>query len=243
MQIIQILFGIFYLLNTFNSMDETQQSQPQQSLFVPKCTDFELTGKGDNEQWDNTEWIQLAILDESENIYESKFKMLYSEMGIYVLGSFEDNIISTEYTEDQGDIWNGDVFEVFLQTDPSNPLYFEYEINPLNAELAILVPNNEGDFFGWSPWHYEGPRKIKKAVQVYGGKGESGATISSWRAELFFPYALFKAMKNVPPKSGTEWQGNFYRMDYDSGNHRKWSWAPVESSFHEYKKYWPIIFK
>lgn len=224
-------------------MNDMQQNLSQHSLIVPKCTDFELTGKGDNKQWDKTEWIQLPILDESENNYETKLKMLYSELGIYVLGSFEDKMISTDYTKDQSDIWNGDVFEVFLQTDPANPLYFEYEINPLNAELVILVPNNEGDFFGWSPWHYEGPRKIKKAVQVHGGKGESGAAISGWSVELFFPYALFKAMKNVPPKPGTEWRGNFYRMDYDSGERMRWSWAPVTGSFHEYKKYWPITFK
>jgi hypothetical protein len=185
----------------------------------------------------------MTILDETENDFESKFKMLYSENGIYVLGSMEDKLISTDFMEDQGDIWNGDVFEVFLQTDPSNPLYFEYEINPLNAELAILVPNNEGDFFGWSPWHYEGPRKIKRAVQVIGGNAESGASVKSWNVEIFIPFALFKAMKNVPPEAGTEWRGNFYRMDYDSGEQIKWSWAPVESSFHEYNKYWPIIFK
>jgi hypothetical protein len=85
---------------------------------------------------------------------------------MYVLAFCEDNLISTQYTQDQGDIWEGDVFEVFLQTDPENPLYFEYEINPLNTELAILVPNNNGDFFGWSPWHYEGERKVTKAVHV-----------------------------------------------------------------------------
>lgn len=220
-----------------------QQNQSSQTLYVSKCTDFEPNGKGDNDQWHNAEWTQLTVLDEIENAYEGKFKMLYSDQGIYILGSFEDNKISTDYSVDQGDIWNGDVFEAFLQTDPANPLYFEYEINSLNAELAILVPNNEGDFFGWSPWHYEGDRKVKKAVQIHGGKAESGASIAGWTAEFYIPYALFKGLKNVPPQQGTKWHGNFYRMDYDSGRQVKWSWAPVETSFHEYKKYWPIIFR
>ena len=224
-------------------MNAIQLNQTKQTLFVKKCSDFDLSGKGDNSNWEKTDWMHLQVLDEIDNAYDSKFKMLYSEKGIYVLGSFEDRLITTSYTEDQGDIWNGDVFEVFLQTDPADPLYFEYEINPLNAELAILVPNNEGDFFGWSPWHYEGERKIRRTVHVIGGNQESGAAVTGWTVEIFIPYTLFKALKNVPPKPDTEWRGNFYRMDYDTGNRIKWSWAPVEGSFHEYKKYWPIIFK
>ncbi len=214
-----------------------------ESLIVYQCEDFELNGKGDNLQWDKTKWISMPSSEEQIHPYETKFKILYSEKGIYILGYCEDNLISTDYTKDQDDIWKGDVFEVFLQTDPANPLYFEYEINPLNTELAILVPNNEGDFFGWSPWHYEGDRKIKRVVQIHGGNAKSGEKIDAWSIELFFPYALFKALKNVPPKTGTEWTGNFYRMDYDTGERVAWSWKPVEKTFHEYKKFGKLAFQ
>ena len=37
------------------------------------------------------------------------------------------------------DLWNEDVFEVFLWTDERYPVYFEYEISPLNHELPILA--------------------------------------------------------------------------------------------------------
>lgn len=218
-------------------------SPQQEKLIVKQCEDFQLNGKGENSQWDKAEWTIMSIRDEVEDQYETKFKMLYSETGIYVLAYCEDKIISTDYKTDQGDMWQGDVFEVFLHTDTSIPLYFEYEINPLNAELVLLVPNRDDDFFGWIPWHYEGDRKVKKAVHVLDGKAESGAKISRWTAEMFFPYALFKGLKNTPPTPGMEWKGNFYRMDYDTGKCIKWSWAPVEASFHEYKKFWPIIFK
>lgn len=228
------------ILSTFNIMTDNKKDE---HLVVKKCSDFELSGKGENPQWKNTQWTTMAIADETENPYETKFKILYSSKGIYVLGYCQDNIISTDYRIDQGDIWNGDVFEVFLQTDTNNPLYFEYEINPLSTELVILVPNNDGDFFGWLPWHYEGDRKVKKAVQVHGGKAETGAEITGWTVELFFPYTLFKALKNVPPKPGTEWNGNFYRMDYDTGERIRWSWKPVEENFHEYKKFGTLIFE
>ena len=38
------------------------------------------------------------------------------------------------------DLWNEDVFEVFLWTDERYPVYLEYEISPLNHELPILDP-------------------------------------------------------------------------------------------------------
>lgn len=231
---------IFFFLGTFAI---TIQSSMEQHLVVKKCKDFQITGAGDDPQWKQAQWTTMAIADETENPYETKFKILYSSTGFYVLGYCQDKIISTDYSVDQGDIWNGDVFEVFLQTDAKNPLYFEYEINALSTELVILVPNNDGDFFGWLPWHYEGVRKVKKAVHIHGGNAETGSKVTGWTAEMFFPYTLFKALKNVPPKPGTEWKGNFYRMDYDTGERIKWSWKPVEETFHEYKKFGTLIFE
>ncbi len=236
-------FSLIKLLSVIANLNNMPDQSTNQSIQVMKCIDFELNGKGDHEQWDKAEWISLSQLRSNIDGYESKIKMMYSDSGLYILGSFQDKLICTDYETDQGDIWNGDVFEVFLQTDPSNPLYFEYEINPLGTELAILVPNNEGDFFGWSPWHYEGKRKIKKAVRVNGGKAKSKAKIDGWTAELFFPFELFKALKQVPPTQGTAWRGNFYRMDYDTGKRISWSWAPITSTFHEYEKFWLLIFQ
>ena len=243
MKILFIFFNFIYLFYPSTPMTDQQPSSPVDPLIVKKCLDFELNGIGDNAQWNLTDWTSMPVAEDQQDAYETRFKMLYSDKGIYVLAHCEDKLISTEYATDQGDIWNGDVFEVFLQTDPANPLYFEYEINPLNAELAILVPNNEGDFFGWAPWHYEGSRKVKKAVKIHEGKAQPGEKIKGWTAEVFFPFELFKALKNVPPKSGTEWKGNFYRMDYDSGERISWSWKPVEKTFHEYKKFGSLLFQ
>lgn len=224
-------------------MPQTNRVENENVLKVEKCLDFEISGRGDHENWDNTSWVTLDILDEIENAPSTRFKILYSETGIYVLAYCQDSLITTNFTQDQGDIWEGDVFEAFFQTDPDNPLYFEYEINALNTELVILVPNNQGDFFGWAPWHYEGNRKVKKAVFVEGGTQQSGSKITSWTAEMFFPYALFKGLKNVPPQPGTVWKANFYRMDYDTGKRMKWSWKPVEINFHEYSRFGSLVFE
>jgi hypothetical protein len=135
------------------------------------------------------------------------------------------------------------VFEVFFHPDTTMPLYLEYEINAISKELVLLVPNLNGRASGWLPFHYTGRRQVQKMVSVVGGKTEMGAAIKSWSAELFFPYAIFDPLLNVPPVSGTVWHANFYRLDYDSGSMVKWSWAPIEHSFHEFRKFGSIRFE
>ena len=237
-QFLLIILFAFKMTLTEDKADSIQQKES-----ISQTSDFEINGFGDHANWEKASWITLELLDVTKNKYDTKCKVLYSETGLYMYASCEDRLISTSFQQDQGDIWNGDVFEVFLQTDEKNPLYFEYEINPLGAELAILVPNKNGEFFGWSPWHYEGERKVKKIVRVYDGNMEAGSEISKWTAEIFIPYALFRGLRNVPPKSGTKWKANFCRLDYDSGKMVKWSWSPIETTFHEYKKYRTLLFK
>ena len=212
-------------------------------LHVRKCADFIITGKGDNKEWEKSEWHSLLQLDSASYTYESRFKILYSAKGIYVFFSGKDNKISTTYDKDFGDLFRGDVFEVFFHPNPDLSLYFEYEINQLNKELVLMIPNFNGSFYGWVPWHYEKEPAIKKMVSVKGGKAGCGESISSWTAELFFPYQLLLPLTNVPPASGAIWNANFCRLDYDDGNMIKWSWSPIEQSFHEYKKYRSIKFE
>jgi hypothetical protein len=171
--------------------------------------------------------------------YSSRFKILYSETGIYVLFDGEDSLVTTTYTEDFDDLYNADVFEVFFHPQPSDPVYFEYEINALNKELVLLIPNFGGKFLGWIPWHYTGNRKVQKQVHLYKEEGK----LRRWTAEMFFPYVLLAPLQQVPPTKGMQWKANFYRLDYDGGKMHKWAWSPVTGTFHEYAKFGTIVFE
>lgn len=223
-----------------NSYHDSISDHP---LLVRRCDDFSLTGKGDQPVWAKTEWHYLKKLDPEGEDFETKFKILYSATGIYVLFFGRDNVVSTQYDQDFGDLFKGDVFEVFFHPEPGTPLYFEYEINQLGKELVLLIPNFSGSLHGWTPWHYEGDHIVKKMVDVVGGKAEAKAAIRSWTAELFFPFDLLQPLHNVPPVSGTIWNANFYRLDYDSGSMVKWAWSPVSRTFHEYQNFRPLKFE
>jgi hypothetical protein len=211
-------------------------------LTVLPTEDFALTGDGSASPWRRAEWIPLTRRGSAGLDYETRVKVLYSATGLYVLMDGADARLTATMTEDFLDLWTEDVFEVFLWTDEAYPVYFEYEISPLGYELPILVPNLEGDFLGWRPWHYEGDRLTRRATSVTGGPRESGAAITGWRAEVFIPWALLKPLRGVPPGPGSRWRANFYRVDYDGGTATAWMWAPVAGTFHEFRRFGVLRF-
>ncbi|HRO47531.1 carbohydrate-binding family 9-like protein [Agriterribacter sp.] len=235
-------YTLFLIIFSCCNVFAQQPGHAADPLLVKRCNDFTITGKGENAEWQKTNWVTLHQIDDGKQ-YESKYKVLYSSKGIYVLFSGEDEKITSTFENDFDNLFNADVFEVFFHPDPSTPLYFEYEISPLNKELVLLIPNLKGGAYGWTPWHYSGERKVKKSVHIEGGAMEPGSAIRSWSAELFFPYSLLSPLSNIPPKSGTIWNANFCRLDYDSGRMIKWSWSPVERSFHEFKKFRSMRFE
>lgn len=210
---------------------------------VKPTEDFELTGDGSAKAWEQATWVPLHRRSADGLKYETRFKVLYSPKGLYVLMDSTDKKLTATFKEDFQNLWTEDVFEVFLWTDPRDSLYFEYEISPLGRELPILVPNNDGKFLGWLPWHYEGNRKIRKATSATGGAVKSGGEVTGWKAEIFIPYELLAPLRNVPPKPGTRWRANFYRMDYDDGKQTSWDWSRVGPSFHEYQKFGTLVFE
>ncbi|MEM9834323.1 MAG: carbohydrate-binding family 9-like protein [Bacteroidota bacterium] len=212
-------------------------------LYIQPTEDFEIDGEGSNSAWSKTEWITLSLQHGPSEELLTRAKVLHSETGIYYLMQCEDETLTATLTEDFADLYKEDVVEVFLWTDEAQPLYFEYELSPLNYELPIIIPNRNGTFFGWRPWHYEGERLTRHATSVQGGQRESMAKVSGWTAEFFIPYALLKPLGNVPPQAGTRWRGNLYRIDYDLDEPRYWQWQPTSGSFHEYQKFGTFVFQ
>lgn len=233
--IIYRLSVIFLLFPLCLSAQGTRDSG--EPLTIRRTDNFDITGKGTAPAWKSTEWITLEKRKGTAD-YRTRVKLLYSETGIYTLFSCEDQKITATLKEDFAKLWTEDVVEIFFWTDESEPLYFEYELSPLNFELPILVPNMNGDFLGWRPWQYEGERKTRHASHI---ARDRNGNVSEWIAEFFIPYALLKPLKNVPPEKGTTWRVNMYRIDHDQQN-TSWSWKPVQKSFHDYEKFGVVKF-
>ncbi len=212
-------------------------------LHVPQTDDFAVTGRGDAPAWEKAAWEPLQRRTAGGHPYQTRVKMLYSQTGLYVLMDAEDRTITATMNEDFLNLWHEDVLEFFLWPDQQYPVYFEYEISPLGVELPILIPNFDGEFLGWRPWHYEDGRRTRKATTVAGGPKQPGARVTGWRAEVFVPYELLKPLQSVPPQPGTRWRANFYRMDYDDGKTTSWDWARVGPNFHDFNRFGTLVFE
>ena len=228
-----------------STVQPPSQVSPHPELKVRATQDFTVNGRGDNAAWKAVEWVPMNVRRDAKDAYPTRFKVLYSSKGLYVLMDAADKKLTSTFTEDQSNLWTEDVFEVFLWTDERDPVYFEYEISPLNKELTILVPNFDGTFLGWLPWHYDGERRTEKAVSTRGGPQQSMAAVEGWTAEFMIPYALLRPLRNVPPAKGTRWRANFYRIDHDRGKEQsvQWDWSRVDKNFHDYKNFGTLVFE
>ena len=228
-----ILVAVFLL----SVMGSTAQINDSTRLVVKKTKDFTINGNGNAVEWGKVEYLELPKRRSGAMDYKTKMKILYSETGIYCLYQCEDKIITSTIKADFEDIFNEDVVEAFFWPEESSVIYFEYELSPYNYELPILVPNYNGKFLGWRPWHYEGNKKTRHAATI----NKEGNKVVSWTAEFFIPYKLMEPLQNMPPKKGMKWRANFYRIDYDKGT-TYWSWRPTRKNFHDYESFGTIIF-
>lgn len=244
--LLSLLFPVFLLSQTdipsVSTGKTTLERSVPGSVTVIKCQDFTVTGDGRSDAWKNTEWISLVRQGSDDGVYKTRVKVLYSVTGLYFLYDCQDEKLTTTMKADNLNLWEEDVVEAFLWTSEDFPVYFEYEISPMDYELAIMVPNYKGKFLGWLPWNYGGDKRVLHATSTTGGAKISGGTVSGWMAEFFIPYKLLAPLPQVPPSPGTRWRANMYRIDYDKGD-AQFAWQKVSRSFHEYNNFGTFIFQ
>lgn len=209
---------------------------------VPRTADFALDGNGQAAAWDRTAWLPLTRVSGRAD-YATRGKLLYSDTGIYVMVDCVDARLTSTFTQDNANLFTEDVVEVFLWPDAGQPLYFEYELSPLNYELPLLIPNHQGRFCGWLPGWYEGVRRCRHATAVRGGPKAPGAAVTGWTAELFIPFVLLPFSDQNPATPGMRWRANLYRIDYDGGTPTHWTWcAATGKNFHDYANFGTLEF-
>jgi hypothetical protein len=214
-------------------------SQAGRSIEIKRSADFEICGQGTAAPWETTAWVEIPRRTQGRVDYSTRVRILYSETGIYFLFHCEDRVITATMKADNLDLWKEDVVEVFLMPDEKYPLYFEYQLSPLNYELTLLIPNLEGNFLGWLPWKYEGDRQTRRRATIL---TDSQGSVTGWNAEFFIPWKLMEPLITGPPLPGDTWKANMYRLDYDNGATR-FSWQETERNFHEPHNFGTFIFK
>ena len=217
-------------------------TQDTSRFYIVKTTDFTITGDGRAVAWNKTDWVTLPVQEVSGEPPLTRVKALYSDKGLYFLFDCVDQKLSTHYDKDFQPLFKQDAIEVFLWPDTTQVMYFEYELSPLNYEWPLLMIHLNGRSGGWAPMHYEGEKKVQHATSVEGGVKKSMATVTRWRGEFFIPYRVLHPLLGKPPQAGSQWRGNFFRLDYDQG-YTTWTWKKTGPSFHTYQKFGTLVFR
>lgn len=213
------------------------------SLIIPSCPDFPLDGAGSHPAWTASPWLELGDVGGPHPEYRTRAKLLHSATAFYALVECSDRFITSTGLPDMGALFTEDVVELFLWPDERVPLYLEYELSPLNAELVLLVSNREGTFHGWLPYDYQGGRRCRHETRVIGGARAAGAAVSGWTAEFAIPWSLLSGVADLPPDEHSRWHLNLGRIDYDDGQIRHATLsARTGERFHDFRSFQPVSF-
>lgn len=212
-------------------------------LTIPRIEPARITGDGADPAWDALPWLTLTRVGDGAADYRTRARIGWSDEGIHGLIDCEDTRLSCALTEDFAELYREDVVEMFLWPHEPQKVYFEYEVSPLGCELPLMVTNPGGESRPWLPFLYEGERRVRKAVAVRGGEAKPGAAVAGWSAEWCIPFDLMGGMADVPPRAGSRWRGNVYRIDYDADPPSHWALSPATGdNFHRIDGFATFIF-
>lgn len=196
------------------------------SLPLPTMTairidrDFAPDGVLDESEWSRAQPVRLE--------YGSKDSVAKPELSTPVRALWSDKFLYLSYecpyteltvfepkqTDERIGLWNKDVVEAFIGSDPDVPRrYTEYEWAPNGEFLDLTLDHGKSDF-AWSS-------NTEWAVKV-------NEPEKAWRVETRIPLA---ALSDKPPQPGTRWKINLYRVDKAHGTYHAFS-PTLQGSFH-----------
>lgn len=172
-------------------------------------------------------------------------RLLWDDQFLYFLAEMDDLDIYADTTQHNADLWNNDVFELFLKPSTTGLAYYEFEINAQNATLDLFFPSRGSG--GMRRWAKKVPFHLETKVTLRGASTLNNPTDRDigWIVEGRIPWSDF-SLTGGKPNPGDEWRFALCRYDYSVYNEdvETSSSAPLtKSNFHQYEDYSVLKFK
>ena len=187
-----------------------------------------------NSEWDKKIWNETRSLglsnfmgDKPTHFPETKVKLRYDKVNIYVIFSVRDRYIKAVAKETNGKVWEDSCVEFFFSPGPDVERgYFNFEANCKGVFLFQYHLNNDGTKGLVSADDYE---KVKISHSLIKDVEQESTEPEVWTLEYNIPISILsKYMEVDVPKPGVNWRGNFYKCA-DKTSHPHWlTWAPVD---------------
>ena len=172
----------------------------------------------------------------------TKARLLWDRDFLYFHAEMQDRDVYAAETNQDGAIWLGDVFEVFLKPAKDKKGYYEFEFNPANAKLDMYLPSRGAG--GYNRFKSDGEFHLESQVRVDGSLNHYLDVDKGWSVEGRIPWKDF-ARTGGRPEPGEEWTFALCRYDYSVGMDEPSlsTTAPLkQADFHRFEDYSPLRF-
>jgi len=208
-----------------------------------------IDGKDEDAVWKIAEHVGdfqrawVANPDKRKPLTKTDAKICWDRDHLYFFARMEDGDLFATHTEQDGNLWEDDVFELFLKPSQDFPGYYEFEFNAQNAVLDFYFPRRGGGAV--SRFRKDFEFHIQTAVTLNGTLNKWTDRDKGWTVEGKIPWKDF-IRAGGRPRAGDTWKYAACRYDYsvDFEGPNLSSNAPLKKlSFHRYEDYLPLVFE
>jgi len=219
-----------------------------------------IDGQLNDPAWKNVTWTEKFTDIEGDlqpaPTLATTCAMLWDDEFFYIAARLEEPHTSAFLTRRDAVIYHDNDFEVFIDPDGDNHLYYELEINALNTvwDLLLVRPYRDGAP-AVNSWDIQG---LRTAVHIDGTLNNPTDRDRGWSVELAIPWKVLAecAGRPSPPAEGDIWRVNFSRVQWQyevaDGGYRKkvnpntgrqypennWVWSPQGLVAMHYPENW-----
>ncbi len=174
-------------------------------------------------------------------------KLLFDDLGLYIMFRVEDNYIRSLCTQYQQQVCTDSCVEFFVQPT-SDAGYFNFEMNCGGTMLLYYIQNQTRTKTGFEKYTEVTNNWLDKIIKYHSMPDVVEPEIqtpTTWINAYFVPFDLFKAyIPNLPNPAGQTWRGNFFKCA-DKTSHPHWaSWSLVDEplNFHRPERFSDLNF-
>jgi hypothetical protein len=190
---------------------------PARGLCYRADSPISIDGKLDEAAWKAVSALgdfSCFLTRHGRPTYATRAKVLWDDRNLYVGFEADDPDVWSTITARDGNLWEGEVCEVYVDPDGDGKNYAELEVNPLNTVIDLKIEREENgavtDVPTFVKWTAEG---WTTAVSVDGDVADRVGKDKGWTVEMAIPLADFAPLGGPPPKIGDTWRFQLYRID------------------------------
>lgn len=218
------------------------------SFECPRATGpIKIDGKADEPAWAKAVVIEsfVAYWASRPGKTKTKARLLWDDDHLYFHAEMEDADLYSDVRETNGYIWENDVFELFFRPSESALAYYEFQVNPLNAQFHAFFPSRgAGSLRRARSSGDDRAFQMKTAVMLRGTLNNWRDNDTGWSVEGRIPWKDFNRTGGAP-KPGDTWRFALCRYDYSKNFESPdlTSCAPLTApSYHRYEDYCRLKF-